>query len=104
MSYRIVWRLVGRADRLLDSGDLDEFGERASALEAIGTLLSGFPVTGRNEDADLINAGKETVTVRPGASFFDSSLSFAMIRSGKVDAAILGIVDRVDCDPALIQP
>ena len=51
MSYRIVWRLVGRADRLLDSGDLDEFGERASALEAIGTLLSGFPVTGRNEDA-----------------------------------------------------
>ncbi len=54
--------------------------------------MGPFPIEGE-EDADLINAGKQTITELPHSVFFDSATSFAMIRGGKIDMAILGAME-----------
>ncbi|MEO6329205.1 MAG: 3-oxoacid CoA-transferase subunit B [Ginsengibacter sp.] len=57
--------------------------------------MGPFPIEGE-EDPDLINAGKQTITTLPGSSFFDSAVSFGMIRAGKVDLTVLGAMEISD--------
>ena len=103
----MAWRreeMAQRAAREIEAGSIVNLGIGLPTLvadylpDSLGVMLHSengllgmgpFPYEG-DEDPQLINAGKQTVTVVPGGSFFDSAHSFAMIRGGHIDLAILG--------------
>src|SRR6202158_6331988 len=95
-------RIVKRIARELQDGFYVNLGIGMPTLVAnhvpagIGVGLQRgigpYPVAGQ-EDADLINAGKETVSEMPGTSYFSSADSFAMIRGGHIDLSVLGAVE-----------